>query len=298
MKETKGLIKLNKELNAVIDFIKLKWKTDDALEVMLRKAWDKGIILYKNQSLRSCSKKYKDYISNPDLFNEFIYNDKYKETLSYYHPYKIFMRKFLEIGDNTIFDERGLDFSFDDINKYVNSILKENPSYKKMKPLAIESYEESKEAKDFKGTKVITPPSSLDFPYDIYIAGDHKNIKDYTNKEKVIHLLMAVIRHSSSCQKHNNDIILNKEIEKVDLYFKNFGKEICFDLSFENVTKNRFLLKVLNESKKEFLSEEDFKNKKLSIDKYELIPICEKNRENVKNDLSSLWDEVLNETFN
>lgn len=108
---------------------------------------------------------------------------------------------------------------------------------------------------------------------------------------------MAVIRHSSSCQKHNNDIIINREIEKIDLYFKSFGKNICFDVSFKNVTKNRFLLTVLNESKKEYLSEEDFKNKKSSIDRYELMPTCEKNKENVKNDISSLWDEVLNETF-
>lgn len=251
MKMAKGLINLDKEFEAVVNFVKLRWKTSKNVEVMLRKAWDKGIVLYKDQSLKSCFQKYNDYILKPELFKDFVVDDNNADTSSYYHPYSIFMRKFFRLGESTIFNENSLSLTFDDIEKYINAVLKEYPEYKKMKPLIAPEdcdYDDVKDAKSFKGVESETA-TTLNFPYNVYVAGE------YEGKEKTVRLLLAVIMHAEYCQKHNNDVILKREIEKIDKYFRSFGTETPFNVSFKNVTKNKFLLEVLNQANKEFITE-------------------------------------------
>lgn len=257
MKIAKSLINLDKEFEAVVNFIKLRWNTSENVEVMLPKAWDKGIVLYKEQSLTSCSQKYNDYILKPELFKDFVIDDKNADTVSYYHPYSIFMKFFLKLGESTIFNESSLPFSFSDVEKYIEAVLKEYPEYKKMKPLINPEdcdYDEVKDAKSFKGVESETA-TSLNFPYNVYIAGE------YEGKERSVRLLLAVIMHAAYCQKHNNNVILKREIEKVDKYFRSFGTEIPFNVSFKNVTKNKFLLDVLSKAEKHFLSEEELRSK-------------------------------------
>lgn len=294
MKIAKGLINLDKEFEAVVNFVKLRWKTGENVENILRKAWDKGIVSYKDQSLSLCAEKFSNYLSNPELFKDFLYelDDKYSETFSYYHPYKVFMRNFKMIGNDTFFNERNV--SFDGIEDYMLSILKEYPEYKKMKPVIKPNendYYKLTDAKDFKGVEVqgISPVYVI-FPYDIYIAGE------YEGKDKAIGLLMSVLRHAMHCQQHNNSIIMKREIEKVDNYFRSFDTKIPFNVSFKNVTKNKFLLDVLKKSEKDFISEEEFEYKRNSIDKYEILSLEEKvNREeNVRVEISNMWDDILN----
>lgn len=293
MKIAKSLINLDKEFEAVVNFVKLRWKTGENVEVMLRKAWDKGIVVYKDSSLDTCLQKFDDYMFKSESFKDFVKDDKYFKTVYYYHPYSIFMRLFYEMGRKTFFNEKSLNSSSKDIISYIHSITKEYPEYKYMNPLI--SPEEDgdyniKDAREFKGVEVKGNPTSLDFPYEIYIAGE------YEGKERVEKLLIAVFNHAGQCQKHNNDVILKREIEKVDKYFRGFGLDFPFTVSFKGVTKNEILLTVLKEAGKSFISEKELKNKKEDIDKYDLLSDQEKEfrKTSSRNAISDLWKDVLN----
>lgn len=293
MKIAKGLINLDKEFEAVVNFVRLRWQTGENVEVMLRKAWDKGIVLYKDLSLDTCLQKFDNYMFNSESFKDFVKDDKYFKTVYYYHPYSIFMRNFYDLGKDVFFNEKSLASSLKEVESYIHSILKEYPEYKDMSPLATPKQDKGyniKNAKDFKGVEVKDSPTSLDFPYALYIAGENEG------KEKVQKMLLAVINHAGQCQKHNNDVILKREIEKVDKYFRGFGLDFPFNVSFKGVTRNEILLAVLKESEKSFISEKELKSKKEDIDKYELLSDEEKEsrKASSRKVISNLWQDVLN----
>lgn len=305
MKLAKGLINLEKEFNAVLNFVKLRWETGDNIETMLRKAWDKGLVLYNDQSSSKCTDNLYDYVLKSENFSYFMPDDM-DEDMKHYHPYNLYINKFLKIGYKSIFTPSSLNFNYSDIDKYLNSILKEYPEYKKMKPLGwdelkkvyseymgMEEYNSKKDSKDFKGHEV--NDGERTFPLNISLANVMYDELEQ-GRNRTHELLNYVLIHATNCKKHNNDVILQKELEKVDKYFRSFEKDFPFDVSFKGVTTNKFLLQVFDEVKGDFLTKEAYEEKKKQKEDYDNLPQEEKDerKRSAAEFLSKLLNDVLN----
>lgn len=295
MKHLNGVIKLDEEFSALVEFVKLKWFTVDELHLLMRDAWDVGLDLYK-------AKAESNYLLRDKICDLGRSKDKYicstltnseKVVAERYHPFNLFSRDLLLVGMTTFLAEP--DFTYSGLEKKLKEIINKYPSCKKMKPLGwdelkkvyveymgMNEYNLKEDEALFKGTDVAQHDRSfllrISLPQVIYDELEQGN-------DRIVVLLASVVDHAGKCKKHNNALAMIKDIEKIEDYFLTLKEvyPVPFDVSFENVTKNRFFDEILNKSKDDFLTPEGFKERVEQRKEFDNLPEEEKAKRKADN---------------
>jgi len=295
MKQLDGVINLDEEFSALVEFVKLKWSTVDELPLLMHEAWDIGVDLYKAKAESNYLLKNKicDMGKSKDKYICSTLTNSERFIAERYHPFNLFCRDLLLVGISTFLSEP--EFTYSELEKKMKEIIKKYPSCKEMKPLGwnelkkvyveymgMDEYNLKEDEALFKGTNVAQHDRSfllrISLPQVMYDELEQGN-------DRIVVLLAGVVDHAGKCKKHNNALAMLKDIERIEDYFLTL-KEVHpmpFDVSFENVTKNCFFDEILKKSKEDFLTPESFKESVEQRKEFDNLPEEEKAKRKADN---------------
>lgn len=311
MKKLDGQINLQKEFEALFEFVELRWVTKQGLRELLEKVWSKGLELYADTAeseYRVSNKIMK--LSDSDSEDKYINSsltEAEESVASRSHPYIIFSRALFVLSCSGVLKQPdGLRYC--DIECIMKGLLAEYPECKQAKPkgwaafkknytdyAGMDEYNEEADKEVFNGTDI--EPDDRSFVLKISLPQVTYDEVCQGNKAIVV-LMMAVADHARKCISHNNALNLLKDLEKVETYFLSL-KDVApmpFSVSFENVTDNKILVQALEKAAGDFLTEEDFKEQVRQREKYLALP--EKEKEQRKADAALALQRIIEKAMN
>lgn len=308
MKKLDGQINLQKEFEALFEFVELRWVTKQGLRELLEKVWSKGLELYADTAeseYRVSNKIMK--LSDSDSEDKYINSsltEAEESVASRSHPYIIFSRALFILS----FSKQPDGLRYYDIENIMKGLLAEYPECKQAKPkgwaafkknytdyAGMDEYNEKADKDVFNGTDI--EPNDRSFVLKISLPQVMYDEVCQGNKSIVV-LMMAVVDHARKCISHNNALNFLKDLEKVEAYFLSL-KDVApmpFSVSFENVTDNKILVQALEKAADDFLTEEDFKARVIQREEYLALPENEKRQR--KADAALRMQEILKKTMN
>lgn len=309
MKKLDGQINLQKEFEALFEFIELRWVTKLGLRELLEKVWSKGLELYADtaESEYRVSNKIMKLSDNEDNYINSSLTEAEESVASRSHPYIIFSRALFILSCSGLLKQPdGLRYY--DIERIMKGLLAEYPECKQAKPkgwsafkknytdyAGMDEYNEKADKDVFKGTDI--EPDDRSFVLKISLPQVMYDDVCQGNKAIVV-LMMAVVDHARKCISHNNALNFLKDLEKVEAYFLSL-KDVApmpFSVSFENVTDNKILVRALEKAADDFLTEEDFKERVIQREEYLALPENEKRQR--KADAALRMQEILKKAMN